>query len=463
MYIKKLKKRSGGYRTIYALSHEEGEKYRELLNKISQTPQRLPYAHGFFPLRSIVTNATQHVNKAMTVNVDLKDFFDSVKPSQVKGKIPAECFSICFLDKNGYPDSIYGAPRQGLPTSPAIANIAAGPMDTAIVTQLTKYNIPGLVYTRYADDLSVSCDVDDQETAETIKTILYSTIKRCGFQPNLHKTRVLRAKNRREICGVMVDKTGLHISRRQRRKLRAATYNYHLAVKKKGIDDHFTQKSYLKMSGLSEFAKLKVPNGKTRTERKRNIQFKELEQLKAHFKITSQVEFREKYIPDMKLGEDCFITNDPVMIYGQSVFTTGWTSCMKLVPPYRTMRTQGHGSEFWQRHPGVSMAYIHSGETMTVAGIRRPRMKARCMVYIFESGELYYDHIYDNSGHRHYVMPSSHPLATQLSKAGFSSVYSAVGIVKGEVEARCAQPYFDSLTLYVHYINNKNYYKIKKS
>lgn len=456
MQIRHIKKRSGGIRTIYALSPEESEGYSELLNTINQSEQMLPAAHGFFPNRSIVTNAEKHIGKAMTVNMDLKDFFDSVRPSQVRGKIPNECLERCFLDADGNPDPENGAPRQGLPTSPAIANIAAASMDKAIITKLSRLKIPGIVYTRYADDLSVSCDSTEQSIADKIKEELTAIIQRCGFKPNLKKTRVLRNKNRREICGVMTDDDGMHISRRHRRKLRAANHNLKMAIENK--EDGVTIEDLTsKARGLEEFSKLKKPTGKSRYEKSLYIQYKEAAHFKKVLKLPILLERVEKYIKPRDLGDDCRITNDPVMIYGMSDFTTNWTSCMALT---RGRYSYGLGVEFWQRHPGVSIAYQDSGEKKTIYGITRPRMRARCLIYIFEDGGLYYDHIYDNNGHRAYneLDVRYHKLADVLQKNGISPITETKGYIKGQIDItdkKCNWPYTDSVYIYDIYKDNK--------
>jgi len=466
MQIIHKKKRSGKIRTIYAVSQEESRKYRDLLSKIVQPESALKAAHGFMPGRSIVTNAIPHINKKITINMDLTDFFDSVRPVQLLGKIPNVCIEECFLDPKGNPDKYDGAPRQGLPTSPAIANIAAIPMDKAIMKKLTKLDLPGVVYTRYADDLSISYDNDSQEVAKTVISFIKDIVRRCGFSVNTHKTRIVRNKSRREVCGVMVD-DDIYISRRQRRKLRAAKHNLEMAIKD-GKNAKILQSLMFKVKGLSEFAKLKKPVKKKIvkdvSEKQRIVEARILARdngLRPPIKVN-------KIIPEQDLGSGVKITNDPAMFFGMSAYTTGWTSCMAI----NRGRNYKRGLSFWQRYPGVSLAYIDSGEKLSISGVTRPKMKARCLIYAFEDGMYRYDHIYDGHGHCRYF-PNDHLLAQKLFDHGFSPFRtedfsgrygfetSHKKYVIGSVNINCPLPYFDTIgARKVHYKDGKSCWRL---
>lgn len=95
------------------------------------------------------------------VRLDLKDFFDDVGPGDFYRYLPRTSETqglianhVLFMAQ-AFPD---GAARQGLPTSPAIANIAASGMDRdikALARQHGRFE-HSFVYTRYADDLTFS-------------------------------------------------------------------------------------------------------------------------------------------------------------------------------------------------------------------------------------------------------------------------------------------------------------------
>jgi len=249
MHIVKIPKRNGEFRTIYVPNAQERIVLNERLNEIKDVAEALNYAsggfqHGFQPARSPATNALQHVGFTFTLTMDLADFFDSVTPEMVPENIR---FPECFPD---------GAARQGLPTSPALANIAASPMDREI---FSKYNLSNdrelervimldtdsyapITYTRYADDLTFSSN--SFERLDWIRQIIPAIARRHGFEVKESKTRMQWAgAGRRHITGVAVDDKGIHPTRSLKRRLRAAKHQRHTAEAR----------------GLEEWAKLKLP------------------------------------------------------------------------------------------------------------------------------------------------------------------------------------------------------------
>ena len=79
-----IKKKSGAFRTINAPC--TGLKaFQYCLNYMLQTLyQSNPNACGFVPGRSIADGAKKHVGKKYVLNIDLKDFFDTIEHHRVK-------------------------------------------------------------------------------------------------------------------------------------------------------------------------------------------------------------------------------------------------------------------------------------------------------------------------------------------------------------------------------------------
>ncbi|HKX63035.1 MAG TPA: hypothetical protein VJS65_14345 [Verrucomicrobiae bacterium] len=80
----------------------------------------------------------------------------------------------------------------------------------------------GLAYTRYADDLSFSGDID-RGGAMQARQIITRIVESEGFKVNVTKTRLMGQGTRQTVTGVVVNQT-LGLSRQVRRRMRAAAH-----------------------------------------------------------------------------------------------------------------------------------------------------------------------------------------------------------------------------------------------
>lgn len=233
--IKKISK-GKSFRTLY-IPDTGYKKY--LKNKLPQLLESYyslegdnRYCHSFLPGRNCVSNALYHVGFSYNISLDIKDFFDAITPEHVASKLSRDLIEDCFIE---------GAPRQGLPTSPIIANIAMIDIDNEIAASISKLTSE-FVYTRYADDICVS--FNQKQYLHQAKYLIINLLNRHGFRVNNKKTTFQSLKNGKlVITGVAVDKTGVHPTRKTRRKMRAA--------KHQGND--------LSYRGLHEWAECKLP------------------------------------------------------------------------------------------------------------------------------------------------------------------------------------------------------------
>lgn len=217
-----------------------------LLNCIASIFHTRYVMHGFMPQRSPVTNAMQHIGYAYTLSFDLADFFDSVTRQTLRiantplASWPCDKLDACFVD---------GAARQGLPTSPALANIAVAPMVNEIMALRQRGRFGwNFTFTIYADDLCFS--FERFATSLWLKRVVPEIVERHGFKINPAKTCLQCSKaGRRMITGVAVD-DALHVPRFIKRKMRAAAHQMKRSLRAK--DQH---------RGLLEWSKLKLPAG----------------------------------------------------------------------------------------------------------------------------------------------------------------------------------------------------------
>ena len=266
MRIIKIPKGHGEFRTIYAPSRGEKRKYRAALPELMRIEREAArnlgvahVAHGFIEGRSPVTCAREHIGMAVTLSIDLSNWFDSVQPDQIShgarlaGSRQNHYSPQSFL-KLGEMLCIDGAPRQGLPTSPTAANLAAVEFDKLLLYHLGKIQNATTTYTRYADDLTIS--FRDAVPHFTIDgTIWMVQTVAHGFQWKIaeHKTRIQYAsQGRREIVGISVGPSDIRPTRETRRRLRALEHA--------GTEPN-------RARGLSEWCKLRLPRAARRPTR----------------------------------------------------------------------------------------------------------------------------------------------------------------------------------------------------
>ena len=187
---------------------------RYLLDCILQQVMLHKAAVGFRPKMNCSTGAERHVGRPYLWNIDLKDFFPTVTFKQVQAVFAQIGYQnetafflarLCCLD-----DRL----PQGAPTSPALANIIFTPVDRKLHA-LAK--TAGLVYSRYADDLSFS---RKRLIPEGFRREIFSIIAEHGFKVNRSKSRLMGPRARREVTGLTVNQT-VSVQRKRRRELRA--------------------------------------------------------------------------------------------------------------------------------------------------------------------------------------------------------------------------------------------------
>ena len=231
----RIAKKTGGYRTLSAPMPRLKRAQYWLLDTIIEKVEPHDAAHGFRAARSILTNAAPHQKKAVVINFDLKDFFPSIGYRRVKGlfrsfgyaEAQAAVFALLATEADRSEMRIDGetwhvaqgerALPQGAPTSPAITNLLCRKLDRRLTGLARKF---GFAYTRYADDLTFSAEVENGEALRKLMWSVNQVVTDEGFALNEEKTRVMRKNARQEVTGITVN-DGLTVSRQERRKFRA--------------------------------------------------------------------------------------------------------------------------------------------------------------------------------------------------------------------------------------------------
>jgi retron-type reverse transcriptase len=158
--------------------------------------------------------ARRHVGRQYVWNIDLADFFRTITKAQIVGVFQRIGYSdaaayflagLCCLE--------HRLP-QGAPTSPALANLVTTPLDEELTSAAKS---AGLVYTRYADDMTFSSMAP---ILAAFRDGVVHTIAARGFALAPTKTRLMGPATRREVTGLTINQQ-VSIPRRRRRELRA--------------------------------------------------------------------------------------------------------------------------------------------------------------------------------------------------------------------------------------------------
>ena len=130
--IRKIPKGNGKWRTIYEPNKQVKERLQKLvpiLEKIALEKCPPNVVHGFFPARSCVSNAAMHIGYEYTCCFDLTEFFDHCTTDMLAAALTTR--QITEANNRDW-IVVEGACRQGLPTSPAAANICAAMLDWSL-------------------------------------------------------------------------------------------------------------------------------------------------------------------------------------------------------------------------------------------------------------------------------------------------------------------------------------------
>ncbi|WP_392480097.1 reverse transcriptase domain-containing protein [Nostoc sp. C110] len=254
-----LPKKSGGSRTIHSPNKSLAIIQRKLSQVLYTIYRPRASVHGFAAKRSIVTNAKAHIKKKFILNLDLKDFFDSInfgrvrgvfiaKPYEVNEKVATILAQICCFN-NKLP--------QGAPSSPIISNLICAKMDSELQRFAEEY---GLFYTRYADDITFSINRDELPSAlvdsynkglphVVLGKELKSIIEKNGFQINDAKVRLAYKTQRQAVTGLIVNKS-VNVNRKYIRNLYGALHAWEKYGLEQAVETYISK--YAKKPILSE-------------------------------------------------------------------------------------------------------------------------------------------------------------------------------------------------------------------
>jgi len=214
-----IPKSSGGQRHIHQPSFELKALQRWILRSILDRLSVSSASKGFEPRQSTLHNAAPHVGAKSMLCVDIDDFFPSIPAGKVWFVFSMVGYSESVAAMLTTLTTYEGHLPQGAPTSPKLANLVCWRLDKRLMGYAGRRRV---IYTRYADDMCFSSQVDTKLT-KCLPFIRY-VIKDEGFTLNEAKTRFAGPSRRHEVTGLVVTDQRAGIGRTDCRKLRALMY-----------------------------------------------------------------------------------------------------------------------------------------------------------------------------------------------------------------------------------------------
>ena len=186
---------------------------------------------------SIKENASRHLSSRIILKLDFENFFPSIKvadwvayakamlPSWTEQDIDFSTY-VMFWGAGGYQPVCLSI---GAPTSPLLSNALMYQFDGVLWNYAA---LNGLVYTRYADDITISSEGNLDKSAvmaeinATIALIAYPRLKL-----NMAKTKLASKATSRRVTGLVLTNDGALSLGRDRKRLISAMVHHALTGK----------------------------------------------------------------------------------------------------------------------------------------------------------------------------------------------------------------------------------------
>lgn len=206
--------------------------YKDILEK-HLLVQAHKAAHAYVEKRSTVTAIQEHQknNSKWFLQIDLKDFFNSIDGMWLKTMLnnvyPMPFIPEEEMDRLIKISLLKGVLPQGSHLSPLLTNLAMVPIDYSLTEKLHNYNKHHFVYTRYADDITISCKekFDVNEILDIIKEVFNDW--EVPFRINDEKTRFGSSAGRNYHLGLIINKDNqISVGHEKNQKFRAKIFNF---------------------------------------------------------------------------------------------------------------------------------------------------------------------------------------------------------------------------------------------
>jgi len=257
-----IPKHSGGMREINAPTGPLKVMQYKMLTLLQDKFMSLPHnsAYAYVPGRSTkdALEVHQKNNSKWFLHLDIKDFFPSCNQAFVQQQLKQifpygyltnqafdgimELLKVCFLND---------ALPQGTPVSPFLTNLIMLPIDDVLSKHFKDFAGQNFVYTRYADDIILSCKYAfDYLLVENTVDILFTTLN-TPFKLKRTKTHYGSSAGRNWNLGLMLNKdNNITIGYKKKERIRATLHAFIMDLKN---GNHWSIIRIQEMQGLFSY------------------------------------------------------------------------------------------------------------------------------------------------------------------------------------------------------------------
>lgn len=247
-----IPKKNGGIRRIAQPAREVKKVQRWVVDNILSSVKPSAFSTAYLEGSSIKKNACMHLHNAYIAKFDFKNFFYSIKFSDVKRTLEVKygmeegqskfIARLCSVSIEGNLCLSIGAP-----SSPSLSNIVMYDFDEYLAGRCLSLDI---VYTRYADDMTFSSN--EKGVCFQIEGLIVDALRNTESPElalNHKKTNFISKKYRRTVTGLTLTndkKSRISLGRDRKRLIKALVH--------RSIINKLDKEELEKLQGLLGFA-----------------------------------------------------------------------------------------------------------------------------------------------------------------------------------------------------------------
>ncbi|WP_424045987.1 reverse transcriptase family protein [Neisseria sicca] len=216
-------KKDGSFRECYDVKKRLKDIHEKISIRFLKLIEYPEYLQGGIKKRDYISNASQHTCSFDLIEEDISNFYPSISREIIyQVWVGFFRFSHEVADCLSKLVTFQGYLVQGSKVSGLLCNLILWNRETKLVMNLKRQ---GLTYTRYVDDVTVSCDryLSNKEKQQIIRKI-YALFYTVGAKPNRRKHKIERKGTRQTVNNLNVTSENPTLPKEQRNKIRAAVF-----------------------------------------------------------------------------------------------------------------------------------------------------------------------------------------------------------------------------------------------